>query len=111
MNKWLYKDQYAALVASGRIQGHHGSPSGIIRSNYWPEQEGLKPEEGAGNNHENQAPSSIQKENFDTTRENIETLKMLWIKEHTSWDTTEVLGEHRKQVKLFSTGYRGKLNC
>ena len=46
------------------------------------------------------------REHRDTTVDDLEALRMLWIKDDACWDTTEVLGEHRKQLKPFSTEYK-----
>ena len=35
-DKWLYRDNYDELVASGTLQAHRGNTTGEIRSNYWP---------------------------------------------------------------------------
>ena len=42
----------------------------------------------------------------DTLLDDIEALRLLWIKEDTSWDTAAVLGEHRKKLRAFSEDYK-----
>ena len=42
----------------------------------------------------------------DTLVNDIEALKMLWVKEDTSWDTAAVFGEHRKKLRAFSEDYK-----
>ena len=38
----------------------------------------------------------------DTILDDIEALRMLWIKDDTTWNTAEVMGKHRKTLKPFS---------
>ena len=42
----------------------------------------------------------------DTFVHDVEALKMLWVKEDTSWDTAAVFGEHRKKLRAFSEDYK-----
>ena len=42
----------------------------------------------------------------DTITNDVEALRMLWIKDDTSWNTSEVFGEHRKQLRPFSEDYK-----
>ena len=51
--------------------------------------------------------ATLQQEN-DTLINDIEALKMLWIKDDTSWNTAEVFGEHRKKLRPFSEDYKYK---
>ena len=44
----------------------------------------------------------------DTLMNDIEALKMLWVKEDTSWDTTAVFGDYRKKLCAFSADYRDR---
>ena len=42
----------------------------------------------------------------DTFVNDIEALKMLWIKEDRSWNTAEVFGEHLKKLRAFSEDHK-----
>ena len=42
----------------------------------------------------------------DTLVNEVEALRMLWIKDDTSWNTAEVFGEHRKKLRPFSEDYK-----
>ena len=85
-------------------------PSGVIRSSHWPKQVGMRPDERGVEHIDNQGEQPIQTERqgaaVDTMINNIEALTTLWTKDDTSWDTTEVLGEHRKKLKPLSTDYK-----
>ena len=83
-DKWLYKDNYDALVANGTLTGHSGNIEG-------------KQQTDDTNKGNKQA---------DTLLNDIEALRMLWVKEDTSWDTAAVFGEHRKKLRAFSEDYR-----
>ena len=42
----------------------------------------------------------------DTLINDVEALRMLWVKDDTSWNTAEVFGEHRKKLRPFSEDYK-----
>ena len=113
--KWLHRERYDELVASGILTGHKGNTSGDIRSNYWPHKVGLQPDE-AGNPLKNAytaqtstmtSGAAVQQEE-DTIINDVEALRMLWIKDDTSWNTSEVFGEHRKKLRPFSEDYKNR---
>jgi len=54
----------------------------------------------------NHTHTSKDDEQTDTLVHDIEALKMLWVKEDTSWDTAAVFGEHRKKLRAFSEDYK-----
>ena len=83
-DKCLYKDNYDALVTNGTLTGHSGNAKGKQQTD----------DTDTGNKQE------------DTFLHDIEVLKMLWVKEDTSWDTAAVFGEHRKKLRAFSEDYK-----
>ena len=89
--KWLYKDNYEALVADGTLTGHRGNAGGHSP----PDQE-----QNIGIIKQERATRT------DTLLDDIEALRLLWIKEDTSWDTAAVLGEHHKKLRAFSEDYK-----
>ena len=88
--KWLYKDNYEALIADGTLTGHRGDTEGDSRR--------TQPTNTA---NEQGRPTQT-----DTFLNDIEALRLLWIKEDTSWDTAAVFGEHRKKLRAFSEDYK-----
>ena len=111
-DKWLYRDAYENELNRGGLTPHRGNTSGIIRSSYWPKQEGLRPEEkGEG------APNTPPETNTTTQRStagahsqeemaSLEVLQELWMKEDTTWETAKVMGPYRKQLRAFSEDYK-----
>ena len=82
----LYKDNYEALVANGTLRGHSGNTDTASTDSY---------------THISKGDAQT-----DTLVNDIEALKMLWVKEDTSWDTAAVFGEHRKKLRAFSEDYK-----
>ena len=113
--KWLHREQYDELISTGILTGHKGNASGTTRSNYWPDKVGIQPDVGekpqvntyTAETSNTTIEATLQQEN-DTLINDIEALRMLWIKDDTSWNTAEVFGEHRKKLRPFSEDYKYK---
>jgi hypothetical protein len=111
-DKWLYKETYEDLIERGNLVPHRGNSSGVIRSSYWPKQEGMRPDEhgeGAPNTPKEQESTKQTAANEARTLEEqhtLEVLQELWIKEDTTWETAKVMGPYRKQLKAFSEDYK-----
>ena len=96
--KWLCKDNFEALVADGTLTGHRGNTEGDNR----PDQEQKLGTKLSANTADEQGRPT----QTDTFLDDIEALRLLWIKEDTSWDTAAVFGEHRKKLRAFSEDYK-----
>jgi hypothetical protein len=111
-DKWLHREKYAELVASGTIVGHRGNESGVIRSSYWPNRVGLRPDEGedsketTNRNQEQHHTEDLATPESNTMIHDLEALRMLWIKEDTTWNTEEVFGAYKKKLRPFSEDYK-----
>jgi len=114
-DKWLHRENYDELVALGTLQAHRGNTSGEIRSNYWPDKgtkhtqddfdkQGKDDTQGRDDTYSSNPADDVLL--TDTFVNDVEALRMLWIKEDTSWNTAEVFGEHRKKLRAFSEDYK-----
>ena len=101
--KWLHREKYEELVAAGILIGQKGNTSGTIHSNYWLDRGGTQTTETTSGT---QRETLQQEHENETLLNDIEALKLLWIKDDTSWNTAEVLGEHRKKLRPFSADYK-----
>ena len=90
-------------MALGVLTAHKGNASGEIHSNYWPDKDGQQP--ALKSNHLSREGDNTH-DTADTIINDIEALKMLWIKDDTSWNTAEVFWEHRKKLRPFSEDYK-----
>ena len=82
----LHRDNYDASVTNGALRGHSGSTQTTSKKH--------------------NTETHINETRQNTLVNDIEALKMLWVKEDISWDTAAVFGEHRKKLRAFSEDYK-----